>query len=155
MSRRRLDRQGIHIERDVADSVGIEEGLDANVEGVYRIPSPARRRASGWVFLAGSILGGILVGWEAAVPPALLAAWNLMAAWPLTIDEGQALARAAATVEFPVGHASAAVTFHGWRSRPRWSVILYSASEPPDRRALVVIDGLNGAVIGDPFVEPV
>jgi hypothetical protein len=46
-----------------------------------------------------------------------------------------------------VGHASAAVRFAGWRSRPRWAVVLYSASDPPDERALVVVDAVAGDVV--------
>lgn len=37
---RRVDRDGIHIDRDVADAVAIEEELDANIVGPYRFPIP-------------------------------------------------------------------------------------------------------------------
>jgi hypothetical protein len=71
------------------------------------------------------------------------------------VDENQAMTVAGAAVDFPIGHASAAVRFHGWRSRPRWSVVLYSASEPPDQRALVVVDAVSGDVVEEPYVEDV
>ncbi|HJS72352.1 MAG TPA: hypothetical protein VJ858_06450, partial [Acidimicrobiia bacterium] len=58
-------------------------------------------------------------------------------------------------VDFPIGHSSASVRFHGWRSRPRWSVMLYSAAEPPDQRALVVVDAVNGAIVETPYVEEI
>ena len=51
---RRVDREGIHIERDLADSISIEEELDSNVVGPYRFPSPMRRRIAGWVFVVGA-----------------------------------------------------------------------------------------------------
>ncbi len=62
---------------------------------------------------------------------------------------------AAAVVDFPIGHASAAIRFQGWRSRPRWSVLLYSAVDPPDRRALVLIDAITGDPIDLPYVEAI
>jgi hypothetical protein len=62
---------------------------------------------------------------------------------------------AAAAIDFPVGHSSASVRFHGWRSRPRWSVLLYSATEPPDQRALVVVDAVSGEIVETPYVESI
>jgi hypothetical protein len=94
-------------------------------------------------------------GWLPAIGLFGLAAWNFASAWPLAIDEARALSIAAAAVGFPVGHASAAVTFRGIRSRPRWSVVLYSASEPPDQRALVIVDAVSGEIAEEPYVEPV
>lgn len=151
----RVDREGIHIARDLAEAVAIDEELDANVVGPYRFPHPSRRRLSAWVFLAAAPIVGVAVdgGWMPALGLVALAGWNLVAAWPLRVDEGQALALAAGAVDFAVGHASAAITFHGWRSRPRWSVVLYSAEEPPERRALVVVDAVDGLTVGDPYVE--
>jgi hypothetical protein len=34
-------------------------------------------------------------------------------------------------------------------------MILYSASEPPDRRALVVIDAVDGDVVEEVYVEEI
>jgi hypothetical protein len=152
-----VDREGIHIERDVADSVSIEEELDSNVVGPYQFPQPTRRRTSGWVLLVAAVITALVVegGWLPAMVLAVLAIWNFASAWPLSVDEHQALAVAGSAVPFPVGHASAAVTFKGLRSRPRWSVVVYSAEEPPDRRALVVIDAISGEVAEDPYVEDV
>lgn len=153
----RVDREGIHIDKDLADSIAIEEELDANVEGEYTFPSPSRRRMAGHVFVvfAGIALLIIDGGWPVAAAFAALAVWQYLSAWPLTIDEQQALAIAGGAVEFPVGHASASVRFQGWRSRPRWSVVLYSASEPPDSRALIVVDAVSGDVVEQPYVEAV
>ena len=43
----------------------------------------------------------------------------------------------------------------GWRgllSRPTWRILLYSAENPPLRRGLVLVDGVDGEVV-DWFVE--
>jgi hypothetical protein len=100
-------------------------------------------------------MGLIDGGWLPAIGLLALAVWNFASAWPLAVDEHQALSLAGAAVDFPVGHASAAVTFRGIRSRPRWSVVLYSAEEPPDKRALVVVDAVSGEVADEPYVEAV
>jgi hypothetical protein len=153
----RVDRSGIFIERELADSVAIEEELDSNVVGPYRFPAPTRRRAAGWVFVVAAALTVVLIdgGWLPAIGLLGLAVWNFASAWPLRVHEEEALSVAGSVVDFPVGHASAAVTFHGLRSRPRWSVVLYSAQEPPDRRALVVVDAITGEVAEEPYVEDV
>lgn len=144
----RVDRSGIHIDRDLAASVAIEEELDANTVGVYRFPSPQRRRLAGWVYLTMAVLAVVAVeGWVVSAGLAALGIWHFLAAWPLEIDETEALRVAGSAADFPVGHASAAVRFAGWRSRPRWAVVLYSAADPPDQRALVVVDAVNGEVV--------
>lgn len=154
---RRVDREGIHIDRELADEIAIEEELDANIEGRYRFPSPERRRWSGWVFVVAAVVALLTIegSWPVATGLALLAVWMFLSAWPLNLDEHQALGRAASVLDFPVGHASASVRFHGWRSRPRWSVLVYSATEPPDRRALVLVDAVSGEVIDLPYVEAI
>jgi hypothetical protein len=153
----RVDRSGIHIERDLAESLAIEEELDSNVVGPYRFPSPMRRRISGWVFVVAAVLAMLVIdgGWLPAIGLFALAGWNFASAWPLIVDESRALSLAGAAVPFPVGHASAAVTFRGLRSRPQWSVVLYSAEEPPDQRALVVVDAVSGDIADEPYVEDV
>ena len=154
---RRVDRSGIHIEKEVADSLAIEEELDSNVVGPYRFPSPTRRRIAGWVFIVSAVVMMLLIdgGWLPAIGLVAVGAWNFASAWPLAVDEDAALSIAGAAIGFPVGHASAAVTFRGLRSRPRWSVVLYSAEEPPDQRALVVVDAVSGDVAEEPYVEAI
>lgn len=146
---RRVDREGIHIDRDLADEIAIEEELDSNVMGAYKFPSPERRLLAGWVSLALGVVAWVTIphGWAVAVGFASIGVWQFVSAWPLRIDEHDALHIAGGAVDFPVGHASAAVRFHGWRSKPRWAVILYAATEPPDERALVVVDALAGEVL--------
>ncbi|HEU4318855.1 MAG TPA: hypothetical protein VFS66_02095 [Acidimicrobiia bacterium] len=153
----KVDRSGIHIERDLADEIAIEEELDSNVEGEYLFPSPSRRRIAAWVYLVAGVVCGLTFdgGWLVAIGFGLLAAWHFASAWPLAIDEHEAMTTAAAQVGFPIGHASASVRFTGWRSRPRWSVVMYSATEPPDQRALVLVDAVNGSVVETPYVETI
>jgi hypothetical protein len=152
-----IDREGIYIERDLADAVAIEEELDANVVGPYRFPEPSRRRIAGWVFVAGATIAAVVIdgGWIPAIGFLALALWQFAASWPLDIREEEALSIAGGSVGFPVGHASAAITFRGWRSRPRWSVVLYSATEPPDQRGLVVVDAVTGDVVETPYTEEI
>lgn len=154
-SDRRLDREGIYIERDLAEQVAIEEELDSSIEGEYAFPHPSRRRIAAWVYLAAGIIAAVTIdsGWIVALGFAGLAAWQLLSSWPLTVDEREAMTTAAAAVDFPIGHSSASVRFQGWRSRPRWSVVLYSATEPPDRRALVVVDAVSGEIVETPYLE--
>lgn len=153
----RIDREGIHIDRELADEIAIEEELDSNIVGVYKFPSPERRRLAGWVFVGFGVLALLTIsgGWPVALGFGLLAGWQFLSAWPLAVDENQAMAIAASAVDFPIGHASSAVRFRGWRSRPRWAVILYSAAEPPDERALVVVDAVSGELVEDPYVEEI
>lgn len=156
-SNAKFDREGIHIERDLADAVAIEDELDANVVGVYRFPDPNRRRIAGWVFLVAALVSVATIdgGWAVGVGFGLLALWQFLSAWPLAIDEHEAMTVAGGALDFPIGHASAAVRFHGWRSRPGWSVVLYSATEPPNQRALVVVDAVSGDVMEEPYVEDI
>lgn len=154
---KRIDREGIHIERGLADQIAIEEELDANIEGEYRFPSPTRRRIAGWIYIVAGIVSlfAFTGGWIATVGFAGLAIWHFLSSWPLNVDEHEAMTIAAAAVRFTIGHASASVRFHGWRSRPRWSVMLYSAAEPPDQRALVVVDAVSGDLVEAPYVEAI
>jgi hypothetical protein len=154
---RRVGLEGIYIERDLADRVAIEEELDSNVEGEYHFPQPTRRRVAGWVYLVGGAIATVTIdnGWTVGLALGALAAWHFLSAWPLSIDEHEALTTAAGVVEFPVGHSSATVRFHGWRSRPRWSVMLYAATDPPNQRALVVVDAVTGEVVESPYVEAI
>lgn len=152
---RKVTREGIHIDRDVADAVAIEEDLDSNLTGPYQFPDPRRRLVSAGIYLATAIVVAVVVHPLPAVGVLALAAWHALGAWSLKIDQTRALDAAAAAIDFSVGHASAAVGFHGLRARPRWSVILYSAAEPPDRRALVTVDGVSGIILADPFVEEI
>jgi len=152
---RKITREGIHIDRDVAEAVAIEEELDSNVVGPYVFPDPRRRRTPAAIYAVLAVLVALVIHPVPAILAATMAVWHGFSAWHMRIDPEAALSRAAAVVPFSVGHASAAVTFRGLRARPEWSVIVYSAADPPDRRALVVIDGVTGETIGEPYVEDV
>jgi hypothetical protein len=156
------DRQppAIHIPREIVEAEAVPDDLDSGVMGPYEFPSPRRRRQSAWVYLVGAGLSaaGAVAGlpggmWVVAGLFVVMAAWNLTASWPLVIGDADALDRAAQAVSFAVGHSSGAVRFEGWRSRPIWNVLLYSADEPPSGRALVLIDAVTGEVRGDPYEE--
>jgi len=153
---------GIEIPREVAEAQGVPEDLDANVPGPYEFPSPIRRRISGGVFLVGALLAavGAALGLPSGVyvlagALTIIGVYHFLASWTLGVAAEQALAVAGRKVSFPVGHASAAVTFEGWRSRPVWHVLLYSADDPPTTRGLVRVDGVTGTAVGRAFEEDV
>ena len=77
----------------------------------------------------------------------LIGAYHLLAGWTLDVDEHDALVAATREVGFPVGHASAQMGWRGLRSRPTWRILLYSAEEPPAKRGLVLVDGVDGEVV--------
>ena len=153
---------GIRIPEDVAKAEGVPEDLDSGVLGPYRFPSPLRRRGAALVYVAAAVLSalGALAGlasglWVISAGLLVVAFLHDRAAWPLVIEQEEALTESAALVPFAVGHASAALGFVGLRSRPVWNVILYSAEEPPDRRALVRLDATTGTKLDPPYVEEI
>jgi hypothetical protein len=89
----------------------------------------------------------------AAVFLALVAAYHFATAWPLVVDQTEALLIASRTVGFAVGHASAQLAWRGLRSRPAWRILLYSADDPPTMRGLVELDAVDGHVLGE-YTEP-
>ena len=128
--------------------------------GPYLFPDIRRRRIAGWIHvvigglaLAGGLSSGNsgLIG--AGVFLLLVAGYHFLAAWPLKIDQTEALAVASRTVGFPVGHASAQLGWRGLRSRPSWRVLVYSADSPPSMRGLVELDAVDAEVIGE-YDEP-
>lgn len=154
------DTPSIHIPQELADAEGVPDDLDSAVLGPYVLPSPTRRRISGWVYVASSVAGavGALSGlpagmWVVAAVLLVLGIWHFITAWPLAVDDSEALELAAQAISFPVGHSSGAVRFEGWRSRPVWNVLLYAADNPPSKRGLVLIDAVTGEVRRDPFEE--
>ncbi|MEX0768496.1 MAG: hypothetical protein WD029_08505 [Microthrixaceae bacterium] len=74
-------------------------------------------------------------------------AYGMIAGWTLKIDESDALVSASAEVGFPVGHAAAQMAWRGWFSRPTWRILAYSNENPPTKRGIVLVDGVNGQVI--------
>jgi hypothetical protein len=88
----------------------------------------------------------------AAVLLAVFGAYHLVAGWNLHVDERDALVAATREVGFPVGHASAQLGWRGLLSRPTWRILLYSAEAPPEKRGLVLVDGVDGVIV-EHFVE--
>lgn len=151
-----------------ADDYRDELPADLDVTGYvgpYRFPDNSRRRIPGALYLvvaAGCLAlwlaygdGGVLVNdgfLLAAIGLALIGLYNIAAGWRLATRETDALAAAARTVGFAVGHASAQLSWRGLRSRPTWRILLYSADEPPTKRGLVLVDGVDASVVAH-FVE--
>ncbi|CAB4544874.1 unannotated protein [freshwater metagenome] len=83
----------------------------------------------------------------AGVGLVVFGAYGMIAGWTLKVDESDALVSASAKVGFPVGHAAAQMAWRGWLSRPTWRILAYSNENPPTRRGIVLVDGVNGEVI--------
>ncbi len=143
----------------------LPEDLDAHgYVGPYSFPNNNRRRISAVIFALagvaclvtyglrgdgelvnrGFLIGGILL--------LVLAGYHVVAGITLRVREMDALVAATRRVGFPVGHASAQLSWRGLLSRPTWRILLYSADDPPTRRGLVLVDGVTGRV-GDHIVE--
>ena len=152
------------------ESGGHRDELPADLDvtayvGRYTFPDIRRRRVPGYLYagLAAICLllwathhdGGVLVNdgflW-AGILLAVVAAYHVVNAWPLVVKDTDALVAAARQVGFPVGHASAQLGWRGLRSRPTWRILLYSGEDPPTRRGLVLVDGVDATVLNH-FVE--
>jgi hypothetical protein len=128
--------------------------------GPYLFPPPTRRRIPATMYLILALLcaGGWLLGdnrglLAAAIFLGLVSLYHYLTAWPLNIDQTEALQIASRAIGFAVGHASAQMSWRGLRSRPVWQILLYSADSPPTMRGLVELDAVDGHVIGD-YAEP-
>ena len=152
---------------DASEGDALPEDLDVTgFVGPYQFPNNNRRRIPGAIYTATGLVcvlvwavteGGdpVLVNegvlW-AGIALVLVGLYHFLAGVTLQLDEKDALVGATHAVGFPVGHASAQMGWRGLRSRPTWRILLYSADEPPTKRGLVIIDGVDGEVI-DQFVE--
>lgn len=150
-------------DEDVVDE--LPEDLDAaGFVGPYLFPNNNRRRVPGYLYLASAaacaavwalvddspyVNGGFLF---AAVLLAVVGTYQIASGWNLDVDEQDALVAATRAVGFPVGHASAQMGWRGLRSRPTWRILLYSAENPPAKRGLVLVDGVDGEIVQH-FVE--
>jgi hypothetical protein len=143
----------------------LPEELDVSgFVGPYTFPNNNRRRIAGAIYLivaaAATALvaargNGVLVNRGmavAAVGMALIGCYCLFAGQTLRITATDALVAAVREVGFAVGHASAQLSWRGLISRPTWRILLYSAEDPPLRRGLVLVDGIDGRVVAH-FVE--
>jgi len=150
---------------DVGDAEvrdALPEDLDiSEFVGPYVFPNNNRRRVPGYLYLA--IGAACIAGWAVArggdavlvnsgflaagLGLLLIGAFHLVAGWNLDVDERDALVAATERVGFPVGHASAQLGWRGLRSRPTWRILVYSAENPPTRRGLVLVDGVDGEIV--------
>ncbi len=150
---------------EIRDS--LPDDLDAaGYVGPYLFPNNNRRRIPAYLYwgIAAICLllwftqgGGdnplVNVGFlVAAIALVLIGIYSFVAGWNLDVDERDALVVATRQVGFPVGHASAQMGWRGLLSRPTWRILLYSADDPPDKRGLVLVDGVDGEVV-EWFVE--
>ena len=151
----------IRIPDEIARAQQVPEELDATQRWPYSIPSTRRRRKAAMVYGVGAT--GVIAVIAAGGPTLLLVlvgilaalvVWHLMSAWPIEVLDPAALEVANREVPFAVGHASAAVGFDGWRARPIWNVLVFSADEPPSQRGLVRVDAVDGHVV-ETYVEPI
>lgn len=145
--------QGIEVPDEVAAAEGLPEDLDASLLGPYTVPNLTRRRRAGVYYVAGAVLValGIAAGlpagmWLIAGVLAGIGLYHFVAAFNLKVADTEALSIANQQADFPVGHASAAIGFQGWRARPIWNVLVFSADEPPSKRGLVRVDAVTGEV---------
>lgn len=144
---------------DIVDE--LPEDLDTELApNEYTLPNNNRRRIPASIYLFVAI--GCIVVWAlddgssplvnngllvAGVLLAAFAAFGFLAGRTLQIDETEALVLATAKIGFPVGHASAQMVWRGWLSRPVWRLLLFSSENPPLQRGLVLVDGIDGAVV--------
>lgn len=129
----------------------------AEFVGPYTFPNNNRRRIPAAMYMVIGVVavgaylavgdGSALVNTGLAVSGAglfLFGAYGMVAGWTLRVDETDALVAAATRVGFPVGHASAQQVWHGWLSRPTWRILVYSGEDPPLKRGIVLVDGVDG-----------
>lgn len=129
--------------------------------GPYKFPDNSRRRIPGALYLLIAVLCALL--WfsqrdsnsglvsdgflGAAILLGTVGLFSLSASWRMTVDEKLALVHATRAVDFAVGHASAQQVWRGFRSRPTWRVMCYSAQEPPLQRGLVLVDAIDARIV--------
>lgn len=133
----------------------------AGYVGPYKFPDNSRRRIPGTMYLVLAAVcftlwlvrrshEPVYVNRGLALAAALLglaALISITSGWRMHVDEKDALVVASTAVGFPIGHASAQQVWRGFRSRPTWRVLCYSAEDPPRRRAFVLVDAVDGRMI--------
>jgi len=142
---------------DVVDE--LPEDLDASAALMITFPNNSRRRIPAVLYLLmGAAAIAVSVAWSgsAAVNAGLATAgamlcafalYGLVAGTTMHVDEGEALVAAAGKVGFAVGHASAQMSWRGVLSRPVWRLLIYSNEDPPEQRAIAIVDGVSGDVV--------
>lgn len=162
MSDREPQARRIEIPQEVAEAADMPEDLQSIVLEPYAVPNTNRRRGAGTVYVVAAaitVLGILLLDlpvgmWLLVALLVAIAAYHWLGGWDLQVMDGEALEIANREAEFPAGHASAALNFEGWRARPVWNVLMFSADDPPTQRGLVRVDGITGTVVGS-YVEDI
>ena len=151
----------IEIPQEVADAADMPDDLQSIVLEPYAVPNTDRRRRAGVIFVIAAVITavGIALGlpvgmWLLVGLFGVIAGYHWLGGWDLQVMDGEALEIANREAEFPAGHASAALNFEGWRARPVWNVLMFSADDPPSQRGLVRVDGITGDVVGS-YVEEI
>lgn len=145
----------IEIPQEIADAADMPDDLQSIVLEPYSVPNTNQRRRAGIVYVVAAAIIGLGIGlglpagmWLMVAGLLAIAGYHYLGGWDLKIMDGQALEIANRHAEFPAGHASAALNFEGWRARPIWNVLMFSADDPPTERGLVRVDGITGDVVG-------
>lgn len=137
----------------------LPEDLDiSELTGIYEFPNNSKRKIAAILYLAVGVIclvvgitvesplvnGGVTVAGAGLIAFAL---YGWVTAVDTNIDEADALVTAAGVAGFAPGPASAQMVWRGWRSRPAWRILMYSAEPTPEHRAVVVVDGVDGSVV--------
>lgn len=152
--------QGGQMSDDIRDELPSDLNAVDHI-GAYDFPDNSRRRIPGVIYAVLAVACVVL--WYVAdaqnseivnkgflFAACLLAVMSIItttSGWKMSIDESEALVRATRHAGFPVGHASAQQVWRGLRSRPTWRIFCYSIEEPPKKRALVLVDAVDGRIV--------
>lgn len=145
---------------------GTEPVEGSELVGPHTFPNNNRRRIPAAIYIVAGLamfalyaargndspLVNIGLLW-AGVGLVVFGVYGMVAGWTLKVEESDALISAARYLGFPVGHSAAQLVWRGWFSRPTWRILTYSTEDPPQRRAMVIVDGITGEVI-EGFAEP-
>lgn len=155
MAKEEPQARRIEIPQEIADAADMPDDLQSIVLEPYSVPNTSQRRGAGIVYVVAAVIIGIGITlglpvgmWLMVAGLLAIAGYHYLGGWDLKIMDGEALEIANRHAEFPAGHASAALNFEGWRARPIWNVLMFSADDPPTERGLVRVDGITGDVVG-------
>ncbi len=165
MARRKASQDQPASSEDVRDIIDeLPEELNAvEYVGPYQFPDNKRRRVPALMYLAvGAVLSVLWLGARSGSSSLvnrgfglgglfliLLGLYGLKAGKAMVVTDTDALAAASAHVGFPIGHASAQLGWRGLLSRPTWRILCYSAENPPSKRGLVLVDGIDASIVAD------
>lgn len=131
--------------------------------GPYQFPDNKRRRVPAALYLVvGIVLAAMWIASRAGPGGLvnrgfglggafliLLGVYGLRAGAAMVVTDTDALAAASKHIGFPVGHASAQLGWRGLLSRPTWRILCYSAENPPAKRGLILVDGIDASIVAE------